>query len=471
MDGNRFDSVVQELIQAKTRRRVISTLVSAIVLSSRPGGSLAAQFSNNCSPPCSPYSGETCRNGRCECSGFNKTRCGNTCVNLSNDPRNCGGCGVICGIGYFETCRNGRCQCSNSSQTKCGNSCFNLNSDNSNCGGCGVRCSPYSGETCRNGRCECSSLSQTKCGDWCVNLNTDNSNCGGCGVACGFGESCRNGQCASTSVATSATTAATESAAPISTQASLAELPSGAKATSTESTLVEAALHNIVRTINTGAYAEAMSLMTDRFIQDFFGVSDRKEASDLFEGVAPIDLRSVENPLAYVAGRLSIDAATTGLFAGTRQIEFSRWFFQEEGGVYRLDGIPNLPFTESVLPGADIVDVQLFDFAIALNSYKVPADTPIIFRTTNRSSHDFEHSISIVRFPSGTTAEEILDGTFNPFGNVIEDIGGIFVESGDTADLAVESLPRGTYFLACPMFSPEGRPHFALGMVAEIAAE
>jgi hypothetical protein len=427
MDGKRFDSVVQELTQAKTRRRVLSTLMWAIVLSFRPGGSLAAQFSNTCSPPCSPYFGETCRNGRCECSGFNQTRCGNSCVNLSNDARNCGGCGVSCGFGYFETCRNGRCECSNSSQTKCGSSC--------------------------------------------VSLNSDSSNCGGCGVSCGFGESCRNGQCSSTSVATSAITAATEPAAPNSTQASLAELPSGANATSTESTLVETALHNIVRTINTGAYAEAVSLMTDRFVQDVFGVSDRKEIPALLEGVSPIALRSVGNPLAYVDGRLSIDAATTGFFAGTRQIEFSRWFFQEEGGMYRLDGNPNLPFTESILPGAEIINVQLFDFAFALNSYLVPADTPIIFRATNNSSLEYNHKLDVVTLPGQTSADQIIDGSVNPFGTVIDFVGGVTVRSGTTADLGLESLPSGTYFLLCPMQSEDGSRDFEHGMVAELSAQ
>ncbi|HEY8039719.1 MAG TPA: hypothetical protein VIF15_07990, partial [Polyangiaceae bacterium] len=62
------------------------------------------------------------------CSG-SQTACGGSCVNTTNDPKNCGSCGATCGGGLV--CSSGKCAvgCA-TGQTLCGaGTCANLQTD------------------------------------------------------------------------------------------------------------------------------------------------------------------------------------------------------------------------------------------------------------------------------------------------------------------------------------------------------
>src|SRR4051812_39669404 len=126
-----------------------------------------------------------------------QTACGNSCVDLQTDARNCGACGAKC-RGNGSTCAKGAC---NFEQTvtcapglaKCNGKCVKLNNDDNNCGGCGNSCG---GLDCVNSVCggTCPADRPDDCGD-CVNTRTDPNNCGGCFVACAAGQTCTNGVC------------------------------------------------------------------------------------------------------------------------------------------------------------------------------------------------------------------------------------------------------------------------------------
>ena len=158
----------------------------------------------------------------------NLTLTNGSCVDLQNDPQNCGSAGKVCTVpanGYAAcstgqcgvgacisgaTLSNGQCSCY-SGTTACnsstGPSCATLSSDPSNCGACGNICA--AGQFCQAGICQGCGSGQTSCYNsslsayTCVNTQTDGNNCGGCGNTCssyGYGTStgCWLGKCGAT---------------------------------------------------------------------------------------------------------------------------------------------------------------------------------------------------------------------------------------------------------------------------------
>ncbi|MEI9942442.1 MAG: MXAN_6577-like cysteine-rich protein [Pseudomonadota bacterium] len=141
--------------------------------------------------------GELCSAGRCDvvCLG-GSTRCGDRCVDVDHDPANCGGCAVACS--NDEVCSNGVCgvQCFGGT-TRCEDECVNLQFDAAHCGSCSKSCT--NGRVCSNGSCtaDCAD-GKLACNGTCINPTLDVLNCGGCGMACAAGELCSGGQCGNT---------------------------------------------------------------------------------------------------------------------------------------------------------------------------------------------------------------------------------------------------------------------------------
>ncbi|MHB8419082.1 MAG: hypothetical protein ACYDCL_13475 [Myxococcales bacterium] len=163
---------------------------------------------------------------------------GPNCVDLLNDPSNCGAPGASCP--YLQTCANGACSgdvapCETGAQQglycnldgggtgACcpGGGCDDVSSDSSNCGTCGNSCA--AGFACVEGACLVPSCAGPNaesgytpcslgggspfepglcCGTGCVDPGTDPANCGACGRVCGVSESCLGGGCGFDSCAT-----------------------------------------------------------------------------------------------------------------------------------------------------------------------------------------------------------------------------------------------------------------------------
>ena len=118
--------------------------------------------------------------------------CGVACVDLGQDPANCGACGTACAAG--QVCSVGRCAASCAAGlVTCGQSCVDLTSDAANCSGCGKACG--AGQECSAGVCACS-VGQVACGATCADVGSDPANCGTCGKACATGQVCSAGACA-----------------------------------------------------------------------------------------------------------------------------------------------------------------------------------------------------------------------------------------------------------------------------------
>ncbi len=96
-----------------------------------------------------------CAGGEC-CSG--------ACVNLTNNPADCGACGRACNGGAPSCCES---------------NCTNVSTDPKNCGSCGNAC-PSADPSC--------------CAGGCVNTLSDPNNCGSCGHSCNGG-ACAGGVC------------------------------------------------------------------------------------------------------------------------------------------------------------------------------------------------------------------------------------------------------------------------------------
>ena len=161
--------------------------------------------------------------GLCLQEGFGFT---NTCIDVANDPSNCGAQYVTCPSG--QTCTAGVCSgsvapCNSGGQNGAycnlgtsgtgtselccaGGGCTDVLTDPANCGTCGNLCP--SNLSCIAGLCEAASCTgQTNgtgcgaggtnecCGGTCVDSQTDPSNCGSCGAHCSGAETCAGGRC------------------------------------------------------------------------------------------------------------------------------------------------------------------------------------------------------------------------------------------------------------------------------------
>lgn len=116
MDGNRFDTLIRMLGRAGSRRGIgRATLAAALLGSAGVGGPTgvpeASAACREVGRPC--QRGENCC-GRAACKGRRcrcprkEVACGRRCVDLLNDPANCGACGRRCPSG---ACLHGTCGC------------------------------------------------------------------------------------------------------------------------------------------------------------------------------------------------------------------------------------------------------------------------------------------------------------------------------------------------------------------------
>jgi len=213
--------------------------------------------------------------------------------------------------------------------------------------------------------------------------------------------------------------------------------------------------------------------MTENFRVNFLGFTNPYDVPTTFEGAQPFEIRTVGEAETYDDGSVSVAVVYAGFFSGPGALTSERWYFVEEDGYAKLDNIAGALLPEGALPGATVVDVQMVDYAFALSAYTVPADAPVIFRTTNASGTGAPHLNAVLQLVEGATAEAVIEGEVDleAEGTVTGDFGTVFLEPGGIGDLAFESLAAGTYFLVCFVDTEDGTPHFELGMVTQITVE
>lgn len=128
--------------------------------------------------------------------------CGESCVDTSTDPLNCGACGMSCDVAHGGACVDGSCGFTAVSPctqglTSCGALCVDTMTSAAHCGDCATACDSAGGEVCSNGSCALACAGgATECDGGCVNIANDPAHCGKCGTACSDGQVCSDGKCA-----------------------------------------------------------------------------------------------------------------------------------------------------------------------------------------------------------------------------------------------------------------------------------
>ena len=249
--------------------------------------------------------------------------------------------------------------------------------------------------------------------------------------------------------------------------------PVGTPTTGADADAAVAGLENWVNCLNAGDYLAVAALLTDNFLTNYIGLTNPYDVPADLEGAQPVEIRAVGNTQTYDDGRVSVDWVYAGFFNGPGALSSERWFFVEEDGFYKLDNIASAPMPADVLPGATVVDVRMVDYAFALDTYTIPADAPVILRTTNASATGAPHVNAVVQLVDEPTAEAVIEGEID-----LDDeealagfFGALFLEPGETGDLAFEGLAAGTYFLICDVETEDGTRHYELGMVTQITVE
>lgn len=247
--------------------------------------------------------------------------------------------------------------------------------------------------------------------------------------------------------------------------------PAGTPTSGAAADEATAALENLVGCINAGEYLSVGALATEDFIQNFIEVPTVYDVPSTFEDVQPVEIRLIDGVQSYDDGSFGVDWVYAGLFNGPGALSSERWFFQPDDGILKLANVMPIPVPAAALPeNATVVEVKMVDYAFALSQTTIPAG-PVVFRTVNDSASGAAHVNVLVTLREGTTAAQVIQSEVD-VDEIFEGFyGAVFLEPGQSGDLAFESMEPGTYFLVCDVETDDGTPHFDLGMVAEITVE
>lgn len=120
--------------------------------------------------------------------------CDGECVDLFQDPSNCGACGEVCST--EQECIQAACEAvCLETEERCDGSCVDVRTNPDRCGGCDTTCG--GNEECLEGGCvpQCE-VGETLIEGNCYDLRNDRMNCGTVGDECAADEECVTGTCA-----------------------------------------------------------------------------------------------------------------------------------------------------------------------------------------------------------------------------------------------------------------------------------
>ncbi|MGH3450744.1 MAG: hypothetical protein ACRDQW_08435 [Haloechinothrix sp.] len=240
-------------------------------------------------------------------------------------------------------------------------------------------------------------------------------------------------------------------------------IPAGEPADAATTERVTTAIANVIACYNTGDFLGVGALFTPNGLMEEFGTTNPYDLELFLAGGPPLDLLAVEDVQVHADGRFSADVLSS--FGGA-QLTRERFFLVESDDFLLVDSTPELEIEAPA--GAVTIEAAMVDFAFELSETTAPANTPLVFEVTNVG--EYPHELVLIQLPEGATVDQILDGSVG-----FEDIqfyGATYSEGGQPApDLVLLGLEPGTYTLVCFVDVPEGMPHVARGMFAELTVE
>jgi uncharacterized cupredoxin-like copper-binding protein len=234
----------------------------------------------------------------------------------------------------------------------------------------------------------------------------------------------------------------------------------------------EEALANFVNCVAAGNWEGVAALLTPNMVMYIAGSANPQDVVTSFEEgpPAPIELIDVRDPVIDTNNRIGLSLVYSGLYSGPGIQTAEKWYFVRDGDTLKLDETVTTSLPVDLYPEVPIVTVQMVDYAFALDMNTIPAG-PVVFRFSNTSFNGEPHVGVTVTLTEGMTAEQIIQGEALPEDQMTGFVNAIFLEPGQTGDYYVEDLAPGTYTLVCDVTTPDGTPHWMLGMVAQFTVE
>jgi hypothetical protein len=231
-----------------------------------------------------------------------------------------------------------------------------------------------------------------------------------------------------------------------------------------------AGLQNIISCIGSGDWDRLSVLMTPNMMLFLTGGTDPAAVPETMTGVAPVEMVNIGEVTVDSAGRAGVPIVYGGLLnePGAQVAEI--WYLVEEDGYWKIDGIQATAFPDELYPDATVLEIQMVDFAFALSENSIPAG-PVILRFSNTSFTHQGHVGATLTLTEGNTSESIIEGDVLPEYQVTSFLHAIYLEPGLTGDIYVADLAPGFYTIACDVTTPDGTPHWQLGMVTQFNVE
>jgi hypothetical protein len=236
--------------------------------------------------------------------------------------------------------------------------------------------------------------------------------------------------------------------------------PVGTPADEATAAEVTAAAQNIVNCLVSGNLEGAAALMTPEFILSFFGYEnpyDLLASGDLEDNT--FGNFTTDNVMTYDDGSASVDVT---YMQSEYQFTAERWFFVQDEGYWKINAlVPQRPEPEG---DTAVLGVVMTEYAFTPNAPSVEAQPVVVFHGVNQGAEP--HEMIVLRLPEGVTADQLLadESLFEQ----VEFIGFSFFEPGQEGDVALVGLEPGIYTLICFVTAPDGEPHAAKGMYADI---